>query len=58
MRAIRYTPAYLIPLAVILGVSLGGLWTWCTPILVFGLIPIIELLAGIDALNLSAEEEE
>ncbi len=57
MRALRYTPAYLIPLTVILGVWRGGLWTWYTPLLVFLAIPIIEILAGRNALNLDTEEE-
>ena len=57
MRAIRYTPAYLIPLSAFLGIYLGGLWTWYTPVLVFVLIPIVEWMAGVNGLNLSPEEE-
>ncbi|MBX3423067.1 MAG: alkane 1-monooxygenase [Pirellulaceae bacterium] len=57
MGAIRYTPAYLIPLSVVIGTLAQGWWVWYTPILVFVLIPVIELLAGRNTLNLDAEAE-
>lgn len=58
MRALRYTPAYLIPLSALVGVYFGGLGAWYTPVLVFVLIPMVEWLAGVNGLNLSLEEEE
>jgi alkane 1-monooxygenase len=58
MRAIRYTPAYLIPLAVLIGVMLQGPWTWLTPVLVFIVIPSLELLVGRNPLNLDPHSEE
>ena len=57
MKAIRYAPAYLIPLSVVAGVSMGGLWTWTTPLLVFIAIPLVELLAGRNSMNLDPESE-
>lgn len=58
MNAIRYTPAYLIPLSVLCGVWMGGLWTWLTPGLVFLVIPTTELIAGRNPLNLDPASEE
>jgi alkane 1-monooxygenase len=57
-RALRYTPAYLIPMSVVFGATLGGLWAWCTPVFVFVIIPILEMMAGSNSRNLPAEEEE
>jgi alkane 1-monooxygenase len=58
MRAVRYLPAYLIPMTVVLGATLGGLWSWTTSLFVFVFIPVLELLAGRDTANLAAEDEE
>lgn len=58
MAALRYTPAYLIPLAVVTGIVLGGWWTWYTPVLVFVVIPIIEILAGRNPLNMDPDHEQ
>ena len=57
MRALRYLPAYLIPLSVLLGVQWGGAWTWFTPVVVFIAIPLVELLVGRDPFNLDPEAE-
>jgi len=51
MRAFRYAFVYVIPALAVLGLSLGGGWLWATPLLIFGLIPLAELLIGGDEVN-------
>ncbi len=46
MRAFKYAFVYVIPAIAIAGLLLGGGWLWATPILIFGLIPLAELLIG------------
>ncbi|HYE79152.1 MAG TPA: alkane 1-monooxygenase [bacterium] len=50
-REAKYLAAYLIPLATALGLLLGGPWTWATPVLAFGLVPLAEALLGENPAN-------
>ena len=45
-RDLRYLAAYSIPLTAGVGLTLGGAWTWLTPVYAFGLVPLVELLLG------------
>ena len=51
LRELKYLSAYSIPLAAVLGLALGGAFTWLTPLYAFGLIPLLEALTGEDPLN-------
>jgi alkane 1-monooxygenase len=57
VRALRYTPSYTVPASVVAGILLGGPWTWLTPAYVFLLLPIVELLAGRNPMNLDPGSE-
>lgn len=46
MRALKYAFVYVIPALAITGLLLGGGWLWATPLVIFGLIPLAELLIG------------
>ena len=58
MKAWPYLLVFLIPLTVILGFWFGGWYTFITPIVVFGIVPIIDALIGQDESNLSIEKEK
>ncbi|MEE2751682.1 MAG: alkane 1-monooxygenase [Myxococcota bacterium] len=42
MPIIHYAFVWVIPALVALGLFLGGLWTWATPLFVYGLVPLLE----------------
>ncbi len=56
MRPLKYGLVYVIPAVAIAGLLLGGAWLWATAALVFGLVPLVELLVGGDEGNPTAEE--
>jgi alkane 1-monooxygenase len=58
MPVSKYLLSYTVPLSVLLGIQLGGGWTFITALYVFICIPAIELLFGFDSSNLSADQEE
>lgn len=53
-----YSLAYVVPLSVILGHWLGGVFYYLTPMITFGLIPLLDLMIGSDRTNLNAEALE
>ncbi|WP_378180143.1 alkane 1-monooxygenase [Aquimarina sp. SS2-1] len=52
MRDLKYISAYSIPVVAFLSIWLQGVYTYLTPIYVFGLIPIIELFTPSSEENL------
>ncbi|MGV9204120.1 MAG: hypothetical protein ACOC44_08915 [Promethearchaeia archaeon] len=56
MKAYPFTIAYFVPLTVILGWFFGGWFTFLTPILVFGLVPLLDLVFGYNKENPSEDE--
>jgi alkane 1-monooxygenase len=48
---------FLVPLSVVVGYALGGVFTFQTPVLVFGLIPVLDLIIGTYAKNPTPEQE-
>jgi alkane 1-monooxygenase len=58
MPALQYTVIFLLPLAVITGYLLGGGWNFLAPLLVFLLIPALDLVIGTSTKNPSPAEEE
>lgn len=57
MPALAYSAIVLIPLLAALSLWAGGLWTWGVPLLVFGVLPVIEAFLPGSYRNYSAEEE-
>jgi len=46
-----FTIAYTLPLAVVTGYLAGGLFNFLTPVYVFGLVPVLDLIIGVDRSN-------
>ncbi|MBM64668.1 MAG: alkane 1-monooxygenase [Myxococcales bacterium] len=44
MAPFHYSAFFLVPALALLGFAFGGLWLWMAPLVVFGLIPLAELL--------------
>ncbi len=53
-----YSLAYVVPLSVITGHMLGGFFYYLTPMMTFGLIPLLDVMIGPDRTNLNAESLE
>ena len=47
MTLMPYNLIFLVPFSVVMGYSLGGAFSFMTPIFVFGVIPVVDLLIGI-----------
>lgn len=58
MKDLKYLIAYAIPVAVIIGLSNRGIWSFFTPFFAFVIIPIIETILPENDQNLSKEEAE
>ncbi len=52
----KYALVYVIPAATVAGLLLGGPWVWMTAAVVFGLVPLGELLVGGSTANPSDAE--
>ncbi|MBU0991575.1 MAG: alkane 1-monooxygenase [Proteobacteria bacterium] len=46
-----FTKIYLVPLTVVVGYMIGGLWTFLTPFSVFVVMPFFDLITGQDMTN-------
>lgn len=57
MNVSAFSMVYLVPVSVILGYWLGGIYTFTTPFLVFGIGPILDTVIGKDTRNPSEEKE-
>ncbi|WP_298546906.1 alkane 1-monooxygenase [uncultured Aquimarina sp.] len=55
MKDLKYISAYSIPIVALLSIWLQGVYTYLTPIYVFGFIPIIELFTPSSEQNLEEE---
>ncbi|WP_299212923.1 alkane 1-monooxygenase [uncultured Aquimarina sp.] len=55
MKDLKYISAYSIPIVALLSIWLQGVYTYLTPIYVFGLIPIIELFTPSSEENLDED---
>ncbi len=51
LREAKYLSAYVLPLCVALGLWQGGVFTWLTPLVAFGLVPLLETVVGANADN-------
>lgn len=57
MSALPYYLIFLVPVSVVAGYTLGGLFTFITPLFVFVLVPVLDILMGVSKENLSHQEE-
>jgi alkane 1-monooxygenase len=55
---LSFALVYLVPTSVVIGYMLGGYYTFLTPFFVFGLVPLLDILIGIDARNPRPEAEQ
>jgi alkane 1-monooxygenase len=55
MKDLKYICAWSIPASAILGIALGGIWCFITPVYAFLLIPILEILLPLDNSNDNTE---
>lgn len=58
MRDFKYLLAYLVPLSAILGLAWQGIWTWATLVLVFGILPVVELFTPKSTQNTPTDLED
>jgi len=58
MSALPFCLAYLMSLFVGIGYQLGGIYTFLTPFITFVIIPLLDLLIGVDQRNPTPEETE
>src|SRR5262245_59437630 len=58
MRDLKYLIAYLVPASALLGLAWQGAWSWLTVVLVFGILPLIELYTPKSIGNVPEAEEE
>lgn len=57
MSSLPFYLIFLVPLSVILGYRMGGFFTFLTPVFVFGVVPFLDIVAGISRVNPGPEEE-
>lgn len=58
MNPLLFSVVYLVPLSVITGFYLGGWFTFFTPVMVFGVIPVLDLLMKKYTINPTGEQEQ
>ena len=58
MAMFEFSLIYLVPLSVVAGYLLGGYYTFITPVFVFGVVPVLDILIGRDVRNPSVETEK
>lgn len=58
MKDFKYLLAYLVPASTMAALAWQGPWAWTTVVLVFGIIPVLELIAPVSTANVSPEAEE
>jgi alkane 1-monooxygenase len=56
IRKIGFFTAFILPLLVFTGFYLRGWWSYSTLIFVFGVIPFLDYLSGLDKTNVAAHE--
>ncbi|WP_419658141.1 AlkB: alkane 1-monooxygenase [Desulfosarcina variabilis str. Montpellier] len=58
MKALEYALIYLVPVSVIIGLMSGNLFIFLTPLLVFGLVPLLDLAFAKDIDNPTADQAQ
>lgn len=57
MKDLKYLLAYIVPISTWIGFENLGYWVWMTPIVVFGIIPIFDLVFPLAKENASSDSE-
>ena len=57
MKDLKYLLAYIVPISTWIGFEKLGYWVWMTPIIVFGIIPIFDLVFPLAKDNESSDSE-
>ena len=57
MTPLRYLTPYVLATIALASLAAGGLWTWTLPLLVFGLLPLVELATPGTTENLDPDSE-
>jgi alkane 1-monooxygenase len=57
MKDLKYLIAYMVPLSAWLALNWAGSWSWATVVLVFGILPVLELWTPQSVLNVAPEQE-
>lgn len=58
IRALPHLAGFPLPLALVLGARLGGAWTLLPLVLLLGVLPIVDWLAGLNVRNAGEDAEE
>lgn len=58
MTVLPYYLIFTVPLSVLAGYTLGGAYNFLTPFLVFGVIPVLDLVIGTSSANPTPPQEE
>lgn len=58
MKDLKYLAALSIPIIAFLGLNLGGVYSYLTPVYAFVFIPVLELVFPVDTSNYSEEESQ
>lgn len=57
LRDTKYLLAYAVPVMAFVGVALGNVWVWLTPVIIFGVVPLLELFLKGTSQNIPAADE-
>ena len=55
-KDLKYLTAYAVPGCAAVGLVLQSMWLWLTPLVIFGLVPIVELAVANPPVNLDEEQ--
>lgn len=58
MSVIPYFSVFLFHVCIVAGYMLGGAWNFLTPLVIFAVVPLLDIAFGRDSRNYSAEEYE
>lgn len=58
MKDLKYLVAYILPLTTALGLYWQGAWAWATVLLIFGILPVLELWTPSSTQNIPPLEED
>lgn len=58
VKKYTYLLAFIVPLAAMAGLLLGGAWTFLVPAVAWLILPVLDLLIGEDRSNYTADEEK
>ena len=58
MKDLKYLVAYILPFTTALGLYWQGGWAWATVLLIFGILPVLELWTPSSTQNIPPLEED